>query len=286
MPWTFFDYVNDAGRNVIRDWVDHQPHGTRARLKARLNALLNELRLMERLDRPSVGQLHGRCSGLYELVLKIDKIQFRPIGCYGPAKTGEFTLVAGAIERAGNLRTKTFARLHMNEPLGLTTSVTFASTDSISAQVFSAFADVEYRHAYVDEHINTFVPLQIRTIREQRGWTQAELGQQCGGKAQGWISKLEDPNYGKFSLATLRTLAKAFDCLLEVRFKSFKDYSDDQDRRREGDTIVNAYEQDAADIVEAALGSSAEATTSSRIENLERIDIWKAKNGQGESVLR
>jgi hypothetical protein len=102
MPWTFFDYVTANGRNAIGDWIGAQPHGTRLRLKARLNALLNELRLVERLDRATgVGQLHGDCNGLFELVLYVDKIQFRPIGCYGPAKRGEFTLLIGAIEKGG-----------------------------------------------------------------------------------------------------------------------------------------------------------------------------------------
>jgi hypothetical protein len=102
MPWTFYHYVaaNTSGRDVIVDWIAKQPQGTRARLRAQLNARINELRLVERLDRSvGVGQLHEECSGLYELILKVDKIQYRPIGCYGPAKQGEFTLLTGAIEQ-------------------------------------------------------------------------------------------------------------------------------------------------------------------------------------------
>lgn len=100
MPWTFHDYVTDNGRNAIRDWIDGQPHGTRARLKAKLNARINELRLVERLDRScGVGQLRRDCAGLYELILLVDKVQFRPIGCYGPGKSREFTLLIGAIEK-------------------------------------------------------------------------------------------------------------------------------------------------------------------------------------------
>jgi hypothetical protein len=102
MPWTFYDYRNASGRNLIKDWVEGLPQGTRHHLKARLNALINELRFVDALDRSNgVGQLHGECAGLFELVLKVDKTQFRPIGCYGPAKTGEFTLLAGAIEKDG-----------------------------------------------------------------------------------------------------------------------------------------------------------------------------------------
>jgi transcriptional regulator with XRE-family HTH domain len=138
-----------------------------------------------------------------------------------------------------------FAGERMSEQLEYVTSGTSASTPSISRQFFHGFADPEYRSVYVDEHLNTFLPFQIRTIREQRGWTQGQLGQYCGGKAQGWISKLEDPNYGKFTLATLKTIARAFDCMLEVRFKSYRDFSDEQERRRPGDLRVHSYEQDS-----------------------------------------
>ena len=100
MAWEFYDYVSASGRNAITDWIAGQPQGTRQRLKARLNALLLDLRTVDRLDRGhGVGQLHGECSGLFELILFVDRIQFRPIGCYGPAKIGEFTLLAGAIEK-------------------------------------------------------------------------------------------------------------------------------------------------------------------------------------------
>jgi len=134
----------------------------------------------------------------------------------------------------------------MSADLEYMTADTSAPIHSVSNDLFAGFADEEYRHAFIDEHLTTFVPLQIRTIREQRGWTQTELGKRCGNKAQAWISQLEDLNYGKFTLTTLRKLAHAFDCILEVRFRSFKDYSDEQDRRRPGDMQVNTYSDDAS----------------------------------------
>ena len=102
MAWAFYHYVGANGRDAIKDWIDAQPAGTRKRLKAQLNTRLNELRLADRLERANgVGQLRRECAGLYELILRVDKIQYRPIGCYGPAKNGEFTLLAGAIEKDG-----------------------------------------------------------------------------------------------------------------------------------------------------------------------------------------
>jgi hypothetical protein len=123
MPWKFYEYVGGNGRSAVMDWIDGQPQGTRKRLKARLHLLLNELRLAERLDRSNgVGQLRHECAGLYELILFVDRIQFRPIGCYGPAPTGEFTLLAGAIEKGrrftepGICRTAHERRQRINDP--------------------------------------------------------------------------------------------------------------------------------------------------------------------------
>ena len=101
MPWTFWDCLSESKRNVIREWIADQPQGTRQRLKAALNVRLLELEQVEGpFDRSrGVGQLHGPCKGLHELILKVDKIQFRVIGCYGPAPRGEFTLLAGVAEK-------------------------------------------------------------------------------------------------------------------------------------------------------------------------------------------
>ncbi len=80
----------------------------------------------------------------------------------------------------------------------------------------------EYREAFVAEHINTAVPLQIRAIREALPLTQKQLGQKVG-MAQERISVMEDPDYAKFTLKTLLRLANAFDVALIVRFAPFSE---------------------------------------------------------------
>lgn len=82
----------------------------------------------------------------------------------------------------------------------------------------------EYRDAFVMEHIDTGVPFQIRALREQKGreWSQKELGTRTK-MAQETISRIEDPNYGKLTLKTLKRLASAFDVALMVRFVSFSE---------------------------------------------------------------
>lgn len=74
-----------------------------------------------------------------------------------------------------------------------------------------------YRDAYVLEHIKNGLAFQIRTLREERDWTQGKLGE-IAKKPRNVISRLEDPNYGKFTLATLLEIASAFDVGLLVKF--------------------------------------------------------------------
>ncbi len=93
---------------------------------------------------------------------------------------------------------------------------------SSSTTLFEELSDKEYRDAYAARHITTGIAQQIRALREQRGWSQAELGQRVG-KPQSVISRLENPRYGKLNLQTLLELASAFDVALFVRFVSFSD---------------------------------------------------------------
>ncbi len=78
----------------------------------------------------------------------------------------------------------------------------------------------EYRHAYVDEFLNTFVAAQIKAMREQREWSQARLAQESGMK-QSRISLLENVAYSSWNIKTLKKLAEAFDVALVVKFESF-----------------------------------------------------------------
>jgi transcriptional regulator with XRE-family HTH domain len=95
------------------------------------------------------------------------------------------------------------------------------STDSARRELFEKFKESkEYRDAFIAEHIYTRLPLKIRGLREQRGWSQKELGEKVG-MAQAWVSKLEDPSYGKYTIATLLRLASAFDVGLDIDFKLF-----------------------------------------------------------------
>jgi transcriptional regulator with XRE-family HTH domain len=93
-------------------------------------------------------------------------------------------------------------------------------------QLIRKFRDKPYRDAFTAEHIYSRIPLKIRALREGRGLSQKNLGERIG-MAQTWVSKLEDPNYGKLTLSTLLRLASAFDVGLEIDFVPFSKVLDD-----------------------------------------------------------
>ena len=85
--------------------------------------------------------------------------------------------------------------------------------------------DKEYREAFVSEHIDTGVPFQLKALRNQREWTQVDFEKHTG-ITQPEISRYENVNYSKFTLATLKKLASAFDIGLMVRFVSFSELTE------------------------------------------------------------
>jgi transcriptional regulator with XRE-family HTH domain len=80
--------------------------------------------------------------------------------------------------------------------------------------------DPEARRDYADEFLNSYIALQIKTLRQQRGWSQAELAHRAGMK-QSRISAMEQADYSGWSLRTLQRLAAAFDLAFVAGFESF-----------------------------------------------------------------
>lgn len=75
------------------------------------------------------------------------------------------------------------------------------------------------RDAYVQAEVVTALAHQIRAIRMQRNWSQAELAKKMG-TTQAAVSRLEDPSYGRLSIKTLLDLSRVFDTGLRVQFVS------------------------------------------------------------------
>lgn len=75
------------------------------------------------------------------------------------------------------------------------------------------------RDAYVQAEVVTALAHQIRAIRMQRNWSQADLAKKIG-TTQAAVSRLEDPSYGRMSMKTLLDLSRVFDTGLRVQFVS------------------------------------------------------------------
>ena len=93
--------------------------------------------------------------------------------------------------------------------------------DSAKSEILENLKDREYREAFMEEGVYTLLAFQIRSLREQRAWSQKKLGR-MSNMAQERVSILEDPNADtKPMLSTLLRLAAAFDIGLDVRFVPF-----------------------------------------------------------------
>lgn len=77
-----------------------------------------------------------------------------------------------------------------------------------------------FRSAYKAEHAKAGVAYQIKAMREDRGWLQSDLAAKAN-KSQSNIARLEDSDYGKFSVQTLLEIADAFDVWLSIEFVPF-----------------------------------------------------------------
>lgn len=105
--------------------------------------------------------------------------------------------------------------------------------------------DKRHREAFVSATVDQTIPFQIRAMRlaKHRNWTQEELAKKAGVK-QEWISKCENPSYGKFSLQTLKQFAAAFDVALVVRFVPFSELAEWEINMSSDSLEVPCYDQD------------------------------------------
>ncbi|HME08801.1 MAG TPA: helix-turn-helix domain-containing protein [Bryobacteraceae bacterium] len=92
----------------------------------------------------------------------------------------------------------------------------------------------KYRESFAASVVKRMVPLQIRVLRKQRGWSQAELAE-SSALTQGVISRAEDPSYGNLTVNTLIRIGAGFDCAFVGGFVSFSQlgrwYSNLQDEK-------------------------------------------------------
>jgi transcriptional regulator with XRE-family HTH domain len=116
-------------------------------------------------------------------------------------------------------------------------------SDDLRERLLAEFQDRDFRHAYLEDFLNSVVSTQIRTLREKAGWSQAELADLIA-TTQSAISRNESPDYSRWNIATLRKLAGAFDRALIVKFAGFGEALSDIERFRCDRLIPSAFDED------------------------------------------
>jgi transcriptional regulator with XRE-family HTH domain len=82
------------------------------------------------------------------------------------------------------------------------------------------FRDPEYRRAYAEDFLDSWIAVQVAVLRRQYNLTQTKLAELCGTKQPG-IARLENSAQRTVNLNLLRRVAAAFDLRLRVSFESF-----------------------------------------------------------------
>ncbi len=250
--WTLYDFVNANGDNEIALWLRRQPTVKKVPLWAKLDAAL--LRLMGQeihTERQLIAKLDAKrdsaCAELYEIRIKFKGVEYRILSYRGPSPKGQYTLLLGAKEKGDKFEPLNACQqarakiVDIENKKGRT--VEHQSTERYQ-QIVQAMEDKEYRDAFVEASIDNDIAFQIRANRDSRGWTQTELGSRAGIK-QAVISEWEDPNYGRYTLRTLKRLASAFDIAVIVRFVPFSELADWNSRVPETDMSSPGFDNDA-----------------------------------------
>lgn len=64
--------------------------------------------------------------------------------------------------------------------------------------------------------------VQIKQLREERNWNQSKFAAELG-TSQSRVSQVEDPSYGKLTVASLVRIAEVFGKRLDIRFEDRTD---------------------------------------------------------------
>jgi transcriptional regulator with XRE-family HTH domain len=81
------------------------------------------------------------------------------------------------------------------------------------------------RVRFVDSYLSKGIAFQVQGLRGREEWTQEKLAAELGSTQMG-IYRLENPNYGRQTLTTLKKVADVFDVGLVVRFVPFSQLVD------------------------------------------------------------
>ncbi len=120
------------------------------------------------------------------------------------------------------------------------------NTHSIKAQLLALFRKSKKdRHRFLGNHLSANIAAQIFSLRtaEERNWTQTQLAKEAG-IGQPRVPVYESPDYGAFSLTTLKKLAHAFDVAVVVKFVSFDDLANEIANQSSGKVALSMSTDD------------------------------------------
>jgi transcriptional regulator with XRE-family HTH domain len=91
---------------------------------------------------------------------------------------------------------------------------------AISETLRQDLTQPEFSEGYAESFQDAYVATQIKVLREQNEWTQAELAEVLN-TTQTAVSRIENVNYSAWNISTLKKLARAFRVRLKVSFESY-----------------------------------------------------------------
>jgi|SRR5579864_1116577 len=87
-------------------------------------------------------------------------------------------------------------------------------------QMRESFVDEEYRYAYTESFMNSYLAAQIKTLREENHMSRAELAKKAGTN-KSTISRLENVGYSFWTVGMLKRIARALGVRLKISFEGF-----------------------------------------------------------------
>ena len=99
--WTFYDYVDEKGQNLINLWLNNEGKRAKATLNSRIMIL--ESIPPGKWTRPRVDTLSDECAGLFEIRAEKSRVQYRLLGFHGPEERCP-TLAIGIIKPGKKVR--------------------------------------------------------------------------------------------------------------------------------------------------------------------------------------
>ncbi len=102
-------------------------------------------------------------------------------------------------------------------------------------QLKESMKNKKYRHAFVAAFNRRLTCGQLRAMREDREWTQDELGRRIDVR-QSLVCRYER-NYDKFNVQTLKRLAETFDVAFVYGFVPFSFFSSNWANRLSADSV-------------------------------------------------